>query len=194
MAASRQLDGSATPGENVPMNARVEQIIRSLDASEAKKQAEERRRNAELRELVAAVDERDRSKSGLSPEEWAALKPARASAREALRAARQQAKDQQAAAVAAFCESHAPAAVLGLPDATAVALALSEKHVGGKAMRMAQLLQEAPLATTEDAGRVSKSRVGKDLAVELRRLNWTHRQRGTGPVWIPPITGPAVYP
>ena len=54
--------------------------------------------------------------------------------------------------------------MLGLPDATAVALALSEKHAGGKAVRMSQLLQEAHLATAEDAERVSKNRVGKDLA------------------------------
>ncbi len=77
------------------MNARIEQIIRRLDASDAKKQAEERRRSAELREIAAAVDERDRRKSGLSPEEWADLKRKRASAREALRAARQQAKEQR---------------------------------------------------------------------------------------------------
>ena len=69
----------------------IESIIRSLDATEARKQAAERRRSAELRELVAAVDERDRRKSGLGPEEWADLKRERASAREALRAAGHQA-------------------------------------------------------------------------------------------------------
>ena len=129
----------------------TESIVQSLDAVEARKQAVERRRSAGLRELVAAMDEREWRKSGLSLEEWAALKRERASARAARAAARQQAEEQKAAAVAAFCESHAPAAVGGLPDATAVALALSEKHVGGKAVRMSQLLQEAHLATAECA-------------------------------------------
>ncbi len=73
----------------------IEPVIRSLDAVEARKQAVERRRSAELGELFAAVDERNRRKSGLSPEEWADLKRERASAREALRAARQQAKQQR---------------------------------------------------------------------------------------------------
>ena len=77
------------------MSARVEQMIRSLDASEAKEQAEERKLESWRRDMFAAVDERDRRKSGLSPEEWAALKRQRASEGEALRAARQRAKDQQ---------------------------------------------------------------------------------------------------
>ena len=63
-------------------------MVQSLDAFEARKQTVERRRSAELRELAAAMDERDRRKSGLRPEEWADLKRERASAREALRAAR----------------------------------------------------------------------------------------------------------
>ena len=73
----------------------IESIIRSLDAVEARKQAVERRRSAGLREIAAAMDERDRRKSGLRPEEWADLKRERASAREALRAARQHAKKQR---------------------------------------------------------------------------------------------------
>ena len=73
----------------------IESIVQSLDAAEARKQAVERRRSAELGELFAAVDERERRKSGLSPEEWADLKRERASAREALPAARQQAKEQR---------------------------------------------------------------------------------------------------
>ena len=73
----------------------IESIIRSLDTVKARKQAVERRRSAELGEIAAAVDERDRRKSGLSPEEWADLKRERASACEALRAARQQAKEQR---------------------------------------------------------------------------------------------------
>ena len=73
----------------------IESIVQSLDAAEARKQAVERRRSAVLRELAAAMDERDRRKSGLSPEEWADLKRERASAREALRAARQHAKKQR---------------------------------------------------------------------------------------------------
>ncbi len=52
----------------------IESIVQSLDAAEARKQAVERRRSAELRELAAAMDERDRRKSGLRPEEWADLK------------------------------------------------------------------------------------------------------------------------
>ena len=66
----------------------IESMVQSLDAAEARKQAVERRRSAVLRELAAAMDERDRRKSGLRPEEWADLKRERASAREALRAAR----------------------------------------------------------------------------------------------------------
>ena len=85
---------------------RIESIIRSLDAVEARKQAVERRRSAELRETAAAMDERDRRKSGLSPEEWADLKRDRASAREALRAARQQAKEQRGRTSGMFGAGH----------------------------------------------------------------------------------------
>ncbi len=70
----------------------IESMVQSLGAFEARKQTVERRRSAELRETVAAMDERDWRKSDLSPEKWADLKRERASAREALRAARQQAK------------------------------------------------------------------------------------------------------
>ena len=73
----------------------IESIVQSLEAAEAHKLAEERRSRAELGELLAAMDERERRKSGLSPEEWADLKRETASAREALRAARQQAKEQR---------------------------------------------------------------------------------------------------
>ena len=58
----------------------IESIVQSLEAAEAHKLAEERRSRAELGELLAAMDERERRKSGLSPEEWADLKRETASA------------------------------------------------------------------------------------------------------------------
>ena len=139
------------------MNARVEQMIRSLDASEAKRQAEERKLKSWRRDMFAASDERARRKSGLSPGEWAERKAWIAARRAEVLAARQQAEEEREQRLREFCGATAPA-VLGLPDATAVALALSQKHVGGKAVRMSKLLQEAQLATAEDAERVSKNR------------------------------------
>ena len=87
-----------------------------------------------------------------------------------------------------FCGSHAPA-ILGLPDALAVGMALSEKHVDGKSMRLAALIQEAHLsATAEGAAVLCKSQVGKDLAAVMRQLHWQRRRRGSGVVWLPPVT------
>ena len=93
-------------------------MVQSLDAFEARKQTVECRRSAELGETVAAMDERDWRKSGLSPEEWADLKRERASAREALRAARQQAKEQRGADIwNVWCGASKgePAALLDTP-------------------------------------------------------------------------------
>ena len=168
---------------------RVETIIRDLDRAEARKQAEERAMRDELQAIIIANDERARRKSGLSPEEWAAQKASQAAERGARRAANQLARAEQAAKETAFCQSHVPA-VARLENAGVVALELRVKHAGGKAVRMVQLLQEANLATAEDAANVAKGRVGKALAAALRRMHWTYRRMAYGTTWTPPMTSP----
>ena len=175
--------------ERTNPNPAVQRIVRRMEREDRDKTQAHARQNGLLRDAKAAALELEFRESGLSRSEWEAQhrekRELAAAHRQAIRqqAARQAERRDELAA--AFVAEHAPAA-LGLPDAAAVALALSEGHKGGQGMRMVDLLQEAHLATAEDASRVSKSRVGKDLAAELRRLNWTHRRWGSGPVWTPP--------
>ena len=167
----------------------AQRIVRNMEREEKDKASAKRRRDAGLLDQLAAGREMAFRKSGVSREEWEAQEKSRREEGGARREeARQEAARQaelRAELTTSFVEAHAPAA-LGLPDAPAVALALSEVHLGGGSVRMVEMLQEAHLATAEDAARVAKSRVGKDLAGELRRLNWTHRRWGSGPVWTPP--------
>ena len=103
-------------------------------------------------------------------------------------AERERAEQDRNRRLVEFCGSHAPA-ILGLPDALAVGMALSEKHVDGGSVRLAALIQEAHLSpTAEGAAVLCKSQVGKDLAATLRLLHWQRRRRGSGVVWVPPVT------
>ena len=75
----------------------------------------------------------------------------------------------------------------GLPAAYAVARELTQRHLGGRPVKLVALLLEAGLAAThEDAIWVGKAQVGKDLAAELHALKWTRKRRGAGYVWMPP--------
>ena len=167
----------------------VQRIVRGLERDEKDAASDRIRRDSAFLDTVEAAREVAYRKSGLTRVEWEAQQQQRretaAARRQAIREEADRLAERQAELTAAFVEAHAPAA-LGLPDAAAVALALSEAHMGGGGVRMVNLLQEAHLATAGDAASVAKSRVAKDLASELRRLNWTHRRWGSGPVWTPP--------
>ena len=82
----------------------------------------------------------------------------------------------------------------GLPAAYAVARELTQRHLGGRPVKLVDLLLEAGLAATqEDAAWVYKAQVGQDLTAELHALKWTRSRRRTGYVWVPPralVQGP----
>ena len=55
----------------------------------------------------------------------------------------------------------------GLPAAYAVARELTQRHLGGRAVKLVDLVLEAGLAATQDdAVWVCRSQVGQDLAAE----------------------------
>ena len=75
----------------------------------------------------------------------------------------------------------------GMPDALDVAFALSQRHAGGAAVSLADLLVEAGLADESNAAGRSKSpHVGVALAGHLRELHWRKRRMGYGMEWVPP--------
>ena len=97
------------------------------------------------------------------------------------REAREEAGRAQAAKALAFVggitDEH------GLPAAYAVALELTQRHLGGRPVKLVDLLLEVGLATTaEAAARVGEAQVGQDLAAELHALKWT-RKRRAGRYW-----------
>ena len=111
------------------------------------------------------------------------------------REAREEAERAQAAKALAFAQGITDEH--GLPAADAVALELTQRHLGGRrgqTRRVGALLLEAGLATTaEDAAWVCWTQVGKDLAAALHALKWTRSRRGAGYVWVPPralVLGP----
>ena len=74
-----------------------------------------------------------------------------------------------------------------MPDALAVAFALSQRHAGGAAVSLADLLVEAGLADESNAAGRSKSpHVGVALAAHLRELHWRKRRMAYGMEWVPP--------
>ena len=75
----------------------------------------------------------------------------------------------------------------GLPAAYAVARELTQRHLGGRPVKLVALLLEAGLATTaEDAARVCMAQTGKDLAAALHALKWTRTIRAGRYWWAPP--------
>ena len=75
----------------------------------------------------------------------------------------------------------------GLPAAYAVARELTQRHLGGRPVKLVALLLEAGLATTpEDAAWVCKAQVGQDLTAELHALKWTRKRRAGRYWWVPP--------
>ena len=75
----------------------------------------------------------------------------------------------------------------GMPDALDVAFALSQRHAGGAAVSLADLLVEAGLADESNAAGRSKSpHVGVALAGLLRELHWRKRRMAYGVEWVPP--------
>ena len=123
--------------------------------------------------------------AGLTVQELDAQLQARADRQRVEREAREEAERAQAAEALAFVggitDEH------GLPAAYAVARELTQRHLGGRPVKLVALLLEAGLATTaEDAAWVCKAQVGKDLAAELHMLKWTRSRRGTGYWWAPP--------
>ena len=74
-----------------------------------------------------------------------------------------------------------------MPAAYAVARELTERHLGGRAAKLVDLLLEAGLAATPDAAvGVCRSQVGQDLAAELKALKWTCKMHKGKPRWMPP--------
>ena len=132
--------------------------------------------------------------SGLTPEEYDARQSERLATRQAQRAA-----DRRAAEAT---EQKRLAFVLEtvnldqrLPDAGAVALALSRRHDGGRPVKLAALMVEAGMAeTTEDAVPLCRQLQGQDLAEALRSLGWVRRWRSGVLMWKPPWTRGAMAP
>ena len=101
------------------------------------------------------------------------------------REAREEVERAQAAKALAFAQGVTDEH--GLPAADAVALELTQRHLGGRPVKLVDLLLEAGLATTqEEAAWVCWTQVGKDLTAELHALKWTRSRRRAGYVWAPP--------
>ena len=123
--------------------------------------------------------------AGLTVQEFDAQLQAREDRRRVEREAREEAERAQVAEALAFArgitDEH------GLPAAYAVARELTQRHLGGRPVKLVDLLLEAGLATTqEEAAWVCWTQVGKDLTAELHALKWTRSRRGAGYVWAPP--------
>ena len=104
-------------------------------------------------------------------------------AKNAIRAQEQAERDKrQRALVEPFVELEH-----GMPDALDVAFALSQRHAGGAAVSLADLLVEAGLADASNAaGRSQSPHVGVALAGHLRELHWRKRRMAYGMEWVPP--------
>ena len=123
--------------------------------------------------------------AGLTVQEVDAQLQARADRQRVEREATEEAERAQVAEALAFArgitDEH------GLPAAYAVARELTQRHLGGRPVKLVDLLLEAGLAATqEDAAWVCKAQVGRDLTAELHALQWTRKRRGTGYWWAPP--------
>ena len=75
----------------------------------------------------------------------------------------------------------------GLPNAQELANALTSVHAGGRAVRLPDLLVEAGRTDDRDeAVRLCKTRLGRDLAEALRQCSWRWRRAGGREEWVPP--------
>ena len=155
-------------------------------ATEKLQGAEERRaadrwakRQAALRRWLAQQEQAFKASGCETREEFDELQRAK----NAIRAQEQAERDErQRALVEPFVELEH-----GMPDAMAVAFALSQRHAGGAAVSLADLLVEAGLADESNAARRSKSpHVGVALAGHLRELHWRKRRMAYGMEWVPP--------
>ena len=123
--------------------------------------------------------------AGLTVQEVDAQLQERTDRQRVEREAREEAERAQAAKALAFAQGITDEH--GLPAAYAVALELTQRHLGGRPVKLVDLLLEAGLAATqEDAARVGEAQVGQDLATELHALKWTRKRRAGRYWWAPP--------
>ena len=155
-------------------------------AEEKLQRTEERRRadlwakrQAAIRWWLAQQEQAFKASGCETQEEFDELQRAK----NAIRAQEQAERDErQRALVEPFVELEH-----GMPDAMDVAFALSQRHAGGAAVSLADLLVEAGLADESNAAGRSKSpHVGVALAGHLRELHWRKRRMGYGVEWVPP--------
>ena len=138
-----------------------------------------------IQEHLKAVLARRAKEAGLTVAEVLAQLQERDDAQRVGREAREDAERAQIAEALAFAQGITDEH--GLPAAYAVARELTQRHLGGRPVKLVALLLEAGLATTpEDAAWVCKAQVGRDLTAELHALKWTRTRRGTGYWWAPP--------
>ena len=155
-------------------------------AGEKLQRAEERRaadrwakRQAAIRRWQAQQEQAFKASGCETREEFDELQRAKNASRAEAQAERD---ERQRAYVEPFVELEH-----GIPDAMAVAFALSQRHAGGAAVSLADLLVEAGLADESNAARRSKSpHVGVALAGHLRELHWRKRRMAYGMEWVPP--------
>ena len=134
--------------------------------------------------LKAALARRAKE-AGLTVAEVLAQLQERDDAQRVGREAREEAERAQVAERLAFArgitDEH------GLPAAYAVARELTQRHLGGRPVKLVALLLEAGLAATqEDAAWVCKAQVGRDLTAELKAFKWTCKMHKGKPRWMPP--------
>ena len=123
--------------------------------------------------------------AGLTVQEVRAQLQERTDRQRVEREAREEVERAQVAEALAFAQGVTDEH--GLPAAYAVARELTQRHLGGRPVKLVALLLEAGLATTaEDAARVCMAQTGKDLAAALHALKWTRTIRAGRYWWAPP--------
>ena len=77
---------------------------------------------------------------------------------------------------------------LAKPHVADLAIALSRAHEGGRPVKLAALMIECGLAAgPDDAARLVKGLVGKELCANLEACGWVHVGRQGHRLWKPPL-------